>query len=1139
MNTSKLSQFCERALEAGWLLGVTITPVFFNVYSSRVFEPDKLTTLRSLAVIMAILWLVRLADHLLRGEPAFDFSWRTPLVLPAALTMLIYVISSIFSLVPYTSFIGSYQRLQGTYTLFAYLTLFFAILTSLRTRAQLSRLVTVLIINSLPVSLYGILQHSGKDPLPWAGDVQRRVASNMGNAIFVAAYLVMIMPLAIARIVESFRDILTRETARISDILRASGYIVIVVVQAMTIWYSRSRGPWLGFVAAAFLFPYLALLLLQQQAVKEVREDGSWFNDIALGLLFGVGGLGMVIALIFLGMTVLPGVGVYVGGILGGGIFGFAWLYLIVARKGWRWLWISWGIIGLAAAGLIVAINLPGPLQERVQQNASLRRLATISQLESGTGKVRVLIWQGAWDLVMPHEPIQFPDDSTDAVNFLRPLIGYGPESMYVAYNSFYPPELGHYESRTASPDRSHNETLDVLVITGGLGLLVYLFVFGSVIFWGLRWLGLLPSGREIWLYVGLNMGFALIFTILLWQLEGIYLIGVAIPLGMLVGTVLYLTVRGFLVALQDSTISENAPAVHPYALLLIAILAAVLAHFVEINFGISIASTRTTFWALAGLLVVLGLGWVPGATTNVTSADESVVSVPVPQTKAQARRKRRVVNAPSGASQNTSWIAPVTALSLIALFLLNTLAFDFINNPGRSSSAGAIFWNSLTQLYVQRTTSYGALVLLGFTWFLLGMIGLSELDAHGVFDQDRRARWLQAIGLYVGITLTGFLLFGGTLSGLQAALVLTSVATIQDAVNVAEQLAGLLGQYYGLLFMLLLVLGLVLVKEERPSRASGDPIAWGLLVILLLGSIFVIRGTNYNLVRADIIFKQGDGFSRANDVIQKQAAIEHYERALSYVPREDYYYLFLGKTYLEMGQLESDPTQQLEIFRQAEAVLTEARQIAPLNTDHSANLARFYRSMAGRSGFLSRAEALEKARENYHIALTLSPYNAILWNELAILTGFEIQDPVRFQEVISHSITLDPEFEQTWMLLGDYYIQVKQSPEEAIQAYQQALDIKANNCTVRYQLGNLLVQQQAWSDLVMALEPGLELCARDSNLWDFYRLSAIGYFYMEQMPEAFEMANEALLRAPEASIPVVEQLIQVMQAQQESQPTP
>ena len=150
--------------------------------------------------------------------------------------------------------------------------------------------------------------------------------------------------------------------------------------------------------------------------------------------------------------------------------FGGIWLYFIVERKGWRWLWIGWGTVGLTIAVVLILINVPGPLQTQARKVDSLRRLTTITELQSGTGRVRGLIWQGAVDLISVHEPIQFPDGSGDKFNFLRPLVGYGPESMYVAYNSFYPPVLGHYESRTASPDRSHNETLDSLVITGVLG---------------------------------------------------------------------------------------------------------------------------------------------------------------------------------------------------------------------------------------------------------------------------------------------------------------------------------------------------------------------------------------------------------------------------------------------------------------------------------------------------------------------------------------------------------------------------------------------------------------------------------------------------------------------------------------------
>ena len=68
----------------------------------------------------------------------------------------------------------------------------------------------------------------------------------------------------------------------------------------------------------------------------------------------------------------------------------------------------------------------------------------------------------------------------------LRAVIGWGPESMFVAYNKFYPPALANIEARGASPDRSHEAYLDELVTKGLLGLISYLFVLIS--FFALAW---------------------------------------------------------------------------------------------------------------------------------------------------------------------------------------------------------------------------------------------------------------------------------------------------------------------------------------------------------------------------------------------------------------------------------------------------------------------------------------------------------------------------------------------------------------------------------------------------------------------------------------------------------------------------
>ena len=59
---SKLSRYCEGLMEAAWLAAIILVPVFFNVYSSRIFEPDKITILRSLALIISASWIVKLVD---------------------------------------------------------------------------------------------------------------------------------------------------------------------------------------------------------------------------------------------------------------------------------------------------------------------------------------------------------------------------------------------------------------------------------------------------------------------------------------------------------------------------------------------------------------------------------------------------------------------------------------------------------------------------------------------------------------------------------------------------------------------------------------------------------------------------------------------------------------------------------------------------------------------------------------------------------------------------------------------------------------------------------------------------------------------------------------------------------------------
>ena len=57
-------------MEAGWLAALIVEPLFFNVYSSRVFEPDKLSLLRSIALLLIAVWGIKLIEE--AGRKAED-----------------------------------------------------------------------------------------------------------------------------------------------------------------------------------------------------------------------------------------------------------------------------------------------------------------------------------------------------------------------------------------------------------------------------------------------------------------------------------------------------------------------------------------------------------------------------------------------------------------------------------------------------------------------------------------------------------------------------------------------------------------------------------------------------------------------------------------------------------------------------------------------------------------------------------------------------------------------------------------------------------------------------------------------------------------------------------------------------------
>ena len=143
----------------------------------------------------------------------------------------------------------------------------------------------------------------------------------------------------------------------------------------------------------------------------------------------------------------------------------------------------------------------------------------------------------------------------------------------------------------------------------------------------------------------------------------------------------------------------------------------------------------------------------------------------------------------------------------------------------------------------------------------------------------------------------------------------------------------------------------------------------WSLAAIVPIGLVALIglTSTNLNPVRADIIYKQAEAIRNSG---QLDLAIAHFKRARELNPTEDFYDLWLGAAFLDKAStplqtpsllsnsvtmdaltaLSFEKTYQLnqsDALIAAQAVLQYARALNPLNTDHSANLARLHRRWA------------------------------------------------------------------------------------------------------------------------------------------------------------------------------------------------
>ena len=305
--------------------------------------------------------------------------------------------------------------MQGLYTTLSYIVIFFLAASTIRSKAQIDRAISVALVVSFPIAFYGIIQHYFLDPLPWGGDVTSRVASNMGNSIFVGAYLIMVVPLALGRLIQSVEQG-AREMSSIGRLwMYALAFLsagVVFAVWLLSFEFGAKNlieGNYTGtltpeMLAAAASSFNLALsvtfvVVLAWLAAALVLKRRA-------GVLLLVGLYAMLLAVQTVCLLFTQSRGPFLGFL--GAIVTFFFLLLVTAwRRRDRVLTVLSGVV----LSLVASITLAGIIAVVLLQNVGFRdlpyigRLGSVFDTEGGTGEVRVLIWGARSSLpcLMPH----------------------------------------------------------------------------------------------------------------------------------------------------------------------------------------------------------------------------------------------------------------------------------------------------------------------------------------------------------------------------------------------------------------------------------------------------------------------------------------------------------------------------------------------------------------------------------------------------------------------------------------------------------------------------------------------------------------------------------------------------------------
>ncbi len=339
---------------------------------------------------------------------------------------------------------------------------------------------------------------------------------------------------------------------------------------------------------------------------------------------------------------------------------------------------------------------------------------------------------------------------------------------------------------------------------------------------------------------------------------------------------------------------------------------------------------------------------------------------------------------------------------------------------------------------------------------------------------------------------------------------------------------------------MFLIIFGLAAyLPNQWPQRATR-PSSFGVILapIMLVLVIGLSYFTNLRVIHADIAFKLAEPFASSN---QWLVANTLYQRAKNLAPDEDYYDLFLGRGYLEQAKTITSESEKRAIFDQAEADLLKAQETNPLNPDHTANLARLYSWWAGQTQDPAERQNRGMVSDEYYSrALVISPNNARLWSEWAVLHLEILGQTERAFTLLNRALEVDSEYDWPHALMANYYLRIAQETDDptakkeaylkSIEHYRRAIEI-SKNLNYFYALASVYQTMEDIDNLINVLEEALEYAKTSNDIWKIEENLARYSFQLGRKTYSLQHAQNALAAAPDSEKERLNQLIQQIES--------